>query len=47
MEDAPAWMGDGLELGVTTGTGTTAGGVLAGQPLTVGAQLVMTVGTVL
>ena len=38
MEDAPASLGLGLE--VATGTGTTAG-LLAGQFLTVGAQLVM------
>ncbi len=38
MEDAPASMGLGVE--VTIGTGTTGGVLLAGQFLTVGAQLV-------
>lgn len=44
-DDAPASLG--LATGVTLGTGTTAGGLLAGQFLTVGAQLVTISPTVL
>ena len=44
-DDAPASLG--LGTGVTLGTGTTAGGLLAGQFLTVGAQLVTISPTVL
>ena len=45
VEDAPASMGLGVE--VATGTGTTVGVLLAGQFLTVGAQLVRISPTVL
>lgn len=48
VEEAPASMGLGLELGlVTIGTGTTVGLLLTGQFLTVGAQLVRMTSTVL
>ena len=44
MEDAPASLGLGVD---TNGAGTTAGVLRAGQFLTVGAQLVRMVSTVL